>query len=698
MAEQNEELPPADDEPQESQEAEDQGDENPDDDEDEEEAEENTGKGGIPKNLMSSVEATPEMLKEFVAKDLYSKPYASDFAEETENEVKNMGFKSQRPLLNLRITKKRKEFGSITAKFSDQDNPQPYEWRTQKDPNHKEENYRRVCEIGLQAGCRIKIIPQVKGQGFQAEYTRSVNATTKYKDSDYLEEFQKNFVIPEDPTEPTDLEPFVRNVEERVEEALQSNEIIDVFADEFTLGQDDTGAGGRPSDHIRETRAFHNLKYTKNKVLSDVQWITDKEELMLAASCTENIDFDERVKRSGRNDVGSIIVWTFAEYANVQYILKAPLEITKFTFSQLGKSRYVAAGLLSGQIILYDTHEIYERKHNDPMNILEEAPMLEPCAVSGINDSHKQPVVGLAWLPNRVLIERKNLCKVLDNDEKPHQFASLSEDGYIMFWDIIFPPDKKAQDKGSKEILWVPLHRFQLTRPEASTLKGGAHLLFHSKQLDSQFYVASDEGELMKADWIARTMDEAKPEYVKTIYSSEISYRAIVDFRRSPFYDDILLTVHDFNFCIWKEGCETPIFSSAYSQQYITCGAFSPTRPAVVMIGRRDGYLDVWDFLDQSHKESLTHHVTTDQRITVMRFLEQESNQPQRLALGDSAGNVHILEVPTSLSKKHNKERHTMYAFWEREEQRIEYYKERFVIRQEEAQKREMEAMRDDNY
>jgi len=51
-----------------------------------------------------------------------------------------------------------------------------------------------------------------------------------------------------------------------------------------------------------------------------------------------------------------------------------------------------------------------------------------------------------------------------------------------------------------------------------------------------------------------------------------------------------------------------------------------------------------------------------------MRFLEQESNQPQRLALGDSAGNVHILEVPTSLSKKHNKERHTMYAFWEREE------------------------------
>ena len=94
MADASEEQPPELDEPQESQEAEDQGDENPDDDEDEEDSEENAGKGGMPKNLISNVEATPEMLKEFVAKDIYSKPYTSDFAEETENEVKNMGFKS----------------------------------------------------------------------------------------------------------------------------------------------------------------------------------------------------------------------------------------------------------------------------------------------------------------------------------------------------------------------------------------------------------------------------------------------------------------------------------------------------------------------------------------------------------------------------------------------------------------------------
>jgi hypothetical protein len=68
-----------------------------------------------------------------------------------------------------------------------------------------------------------------------------------------------------------------------------------------------------------------------------------------------------------------------------------------------------------------------------------------------------------------------------------------------------------------------------------------------------------------------------------------------------------------------------------------------------------------------------------------MRFLEQKSGQPQRVALGDSAGAVHIIEIPASLSKKNKQERKFMQQFWEREQQRIEYYKERFEIRAEEA-------------
>jgi len=49
-----------------------------------------------------------------------------------------------------------------------------------------------------------------------------------------------------------------------------------------------------------------------------------------------------------------------------------------------------------------------------------------------------------------------------------------------------------------------------------------------------------------------------------------------------------------------------PIFKSAntFGSQN-TCGAFSPTRPGVIFITKTDG-IDIWDFLDQSNKPSLT--------------------------------------------------------------------------------------------
>jgi hypothetical protein len=33
------------------------------------------------------------------------------------------------------------------------------------------------------------MLPTIKGQGFQANYTRSINTTTMYEDEHYLEEF-----------------------------------------------------------------------------------------------------------------------------------------------------------------------------------------------------------------------------------------------------------------------------------------------------------------------------------------------------------------------------------------------------------------------------------------------------------------------------------------------------------------------------
>lgn len=41
-------------------------------------------------------------------------------------------------------------------------------------------------------------------------------------------------------------------------------------------------------------------------------------------------------------------------------------------------------------------------------------------------------------------------------------------------------------------------------------------------------------------------------DYILQYYESERNFRPVLELARSPFYEDLLLTVHDFYFCIWK--------------------------------------------------------------------------------------------------------------------------------------------------
>jgi len=41
---------------------------------------------------------------------------------------------------------------------------------------------------------------------------------------------------------------------------------------------------------------------------------------------------------------------------------------------------------------------------------------------------------------------------------------------------------------------------------------------------------------------------------------------------RSPFFEDLLLTVGDWSFAIWRQGETTPLFQSNYGRDYYACG------------------------------------------------------------------------------------------------------------------------------
>lgn len=141
---------------------------------------------------------------------------------------------------------------------------------------------------------------------------------------------------------------------------------------------------------------------------------------------------------------------------------------------------------------------------------------------------------------------------------------------------------------------------------------------------------------------------------------------------RSPFFSDIVLTVGDWTFKVWKEGINSPIYSSPCSAAYLTTGCWSPTRPGVIYTARTDGVLEVWDLLDRSHEPSMTVSASSAS-ITAVEFLkEKESSMTQRMAIGDRQGVLHIMDVPRNLRKAAVGEKSTMNSFFDRELKRVD--------------------------
>jgi hypothetical protein len=124
--------------------------------------------------------------------------------------------------------------------------------------------------------------------------------------------------------------------------------------------------------------------------------------------------------------------------------------------------------------------------------------------------------------------------------------------------------------------------------------------------------------------------------------------------------------------------------SAAEGKNYIyyhTPHRFSQFRPGVIVIGKTDGSLDIWDLLDQSHKYTIQYQVVAC-ALTAIKFHE---TLPQIVAVGDIDGTLHLLEFPGTLCRKQGDEEKTMMEFWEREVKRVNYYTERFKMRDEQS-------------
>ena len=279
---------------------------------------------------------------------------------------------------------------------------------------------------------------------------------------------------------------------------------------------------------------------------------------------------------------------------------------------------------------------------------------LRQLALSSIVQSHKNFVADIKFIPSGVKVDRKNPPP---DGRSPH-FLSVAEDGLVCIWDSRPVEKEVLRNINAQDYIWKPYLQINLIRQDGSGELGLSRILFHPKQQTTTFWGASDEGDLLSIDWSVKpppgaTEEQAKfAEYVKQTYDCDRCYRPALALERSPFFEDLILTVTDFYFCIWKTSIDSdqPIFRSACTfGSHNTCGAFSPTRPGVIFITKTDG-IDVWDFIDQSNKPSLTLNFATS-AITFFKFQYfKHEDRKQYMAYGDEQdGTLFLYEVPVNL-------------------------------------------------
>lgn len=142
-----------------------------------------------------------------------------------------------------------------------------------------------VLDIGLQAARKMKKFSS------QTYFNRSVNFTWQYDPKDFVDDAK----IKDDDQVILNkkIENFIDTVAPRIEEALQSNELINVFQDDFEcLGEKNEEGASKSVLINNEALPFIDIDHSRNKMVSSITFHPTNP-FLCALSLIYNLDFDK---------------------------------------------------------------------------------------------------------------------------------------------------------------------------------------------------------------------------------------------------------------------------------------------------------------------------------------------------------------------------------------------------------------------
>ena len=520
----------------------------------------------------------------------------------------------------------------------------------------------------------------------------------------------------------TSLDNFLQRIKPKMEEALQSNETINIFMNDFDLDKFNRigNEEGVKNSGEQEARTFRdNSAGTKNKKEKCVHWIRsiDSSIPFIAHSLKRNFTFEENVKIIGVPYQSNVLFWNIkdVEQNSPVFEVATPGEVTCFEFDPNNVNNMVIA-LSSGQLMFlkfFDLINILKTHANaDIYSYLKKSDTKEFYVynLSSLKWTHQSLITAVKWFPPGYSYKKKGQMQYSPDEHESSIVVSLGEDGIAMVWDyrgLSLHESKSAQIINDVNDYLIP-KKIEVNKVDSIGRICGTGL--EIEDIGNQkfyFYISTDEGQIYCVDMTAKNTADNPTGNVVMHYNNRY-YRPVLYFERSPFFNDIFLTVHDFHFSLWAKGRPKAIFMSPNLDNCsYTCGKFSPSRPGVIYLCKSNGEIDTWDLLDESHKPSVKDTLIKEKitSINIFRYNlpidENAENQTQTsieyMLVGDISGQMTQLEVPKLFSEIVPDEKNIMKNFFDNEIERQEYMEVRMKKIEEDSNVKEEAAHEPEN-
>ncbi|XP_037070687.1 dynein intermediate chain 3, axonemal-like [Pollicipes pollicipes] len=628
-----------------------------------------------------------------------------------------------RPKVKLTIMKSRRHFAE-KCNFSNRDADAGKDTYQECLPNYERRNV--VCQKELDKGTQA--VPAEEVKSIQTEYRKPLRQWSQYVARELSEE-DKGDVMESDV-----IDQFVKDVTPVMEAALQQNEIIDVFRNDWVkLNPSRSMMTAQQDSYLKEYQSFQDLHYSKDKQIICDDWHTTIPGLV-GVSCVEQMSFDVRLRNMSRIMIvpSLVLLWNYQDPIHPRLLLEAPDDCFIFRFNPVNPN-LVAGGCMSGRIVLWDLTQYYGKlamtestiqikKLAFLSNLVEDTegkiPVVQPVATTHTDFGHPSCVTDLQWLLPPYIIDKQG--KVIEDttksDEECHQIMSCAGDDYFFVWDIFVQNTRRAHlgvipDVGSTEIghwqlldhNWRPVVRINLpnrsdgtpyslnqfrVRCIAKELKDDEGEEAEEPEETEQkeqvaqeapegaaksplsLYAGTQAGEILFFDLRVKRDSDTNKTIVCELEEQQIHAEPIRSICISPFFDDLVLTVGGFRFAVWKVGIK---------HKPLMVSAQAPSR-------RTSG---VWSLTRPSvffigrqqgsievwdmldrAQEALLTQSLSGVEVTTLSL--RKLGRRQVLSVSDNSGNLHLLEVPLILSQMEGDEMKMLENLFARETLRQE--------------------------